>query len=261
MEAHEMASDLADRRALQISAQHPQRQGAGRMGKKRDMDNTVLDPKVDEDVAGNLSGAGKHKSPDARLKSLTGGRKKVSSKVLEEVGKEALKEHKQQHDALAEAELQGGMLSRHLREKYGDKHAEMFGMGFNNAMAPLKARTGGNVDLITGANDVGRVANPPPSFERNTVGMGVYSSRHRVGTMGGGEYFEGGGKKHDKSESESDEEKPTGKGVGATGGRKKRAPAGASDARRRRGQAVSRLMKEKGMTLGEASKHIKEHGY
>jgi hypothetical protein len=40
----------------------------------------------------------------------------------------------------------------------------------------------------------------------------------------------------------------------------KRAPAGPSDARRKRGAMVSRLMKEKGMTLGEASKHIKEHG-
>ena len=49
-----------------------------------------------------------------------------------------------------------------------------------------------------------------------------------------------------------------------TGGRRKkakRAPASASDARRRRGAAVSKLMKEKGMTLGEASKYIKQHGY
>jgi hypothetical protein len=48
--------------------------------------------------------------------------------------------------------------------------------------------------------------------------------------------------------------------VEAVGGRKKRAKAGPSDARKKRGAMVSKLMKEKGMTLGEASKFIKEHG-
>jgi hypothetical protein len=38
-----------------------------------------------------------------------------------------------------------------------------------------------------------------------------------------------------------------------------RAGAGVSDARKRRGQAVSRLMREEGMSLGEASKYLKEH--
>ena len=42
-------------------------------------------------------------------------------------------------------------------------------------------------------------------------------------------------------------------------GKQKRAPASASDARRARGAMVSKLMKEQGMTLGEASKYIKEH--
>jgi hypothetical protein len=35
----------------------------------------------------------------------------------------------------------------------------------------------------------------------------------------------------------------------------------ASDKRKARGAAVSKLMKEKGMTLGEASRHIKQHGF
>lgn len=43
-------------------------------------------------------------------------------------------------------------------------------------------------------------------------------------------------------------------------GKKTRRPAGPDDARRKRGQMVSKLMKEKGMTLAEASRHIKEHG-
>lgn len=43
-------------------------------------------------------------------------------------------------------------------------------------------------------------------------------------------------------------------------GKKKRRPAGPDDARRKRGAMVSKLMKEQGMTLAEASRHIKEHG-
>jgi hypothetical protein len=42
--------------------------------------------------------------------------------------------------------------------------------------------------------------------------------------------------------------------------KKKRAPAAPSDARKKRGAIVSKLMKEHGMTLGEASKYVKEHG-
>lgn len=43
-------------------------------------------------------------------------------------------------------------------------------------------------------------------------------------------------------------------------GKKTRRPAGPDDARRKRGQMVSKLMKEQGMTLAEASRHIKQHG-
>lgn len=43
-------------------------------------------------------------------------------------------------------------------------------------------------------------------------------------------------------------------------GKKTRKPAGPSDKRRARGAMVSKLMKEQGMTLAEASRHIKQHG-
>ena len=48
--------------------------------------------------------------------------------------------------------------------------------------------------------------------------------------------------------------------VEAVGGRRRRAKASPSDARRRRGAMVSKLMREQGMSLGEASAHIKKHG-
>lgn len=110
--------------------------------------------------------------------------------------------------------------------------------------------TGGNIDILTGNNDVGRVANPPPTFERNTVGMGMSGgvSTHQNTVVSPNRHHLGMGV-------------PAMTGCGVSGGKKKRAKASPSDARRRRGQEVSRLMKEKGMTLGQASKHIKEHGY
>jgi len=43
-------------------------------------------------------------------------------------------------------------------------------------------------------------------------------------------------------------------------GKKSRKPAGPNDARRKRGAMVSKLMKEQGMSLAEASRHIKQHG-
>ena len=55
-------------------------------------------------------------------------------------------------------------------------------------------------------------------------------------------------------------------GYGQTGGRRRGgaqtggAMTGGQDARKRRGQMVSKLMRERGMSLGEASRHIKEHG-
>ena len=54
-------------------------------------------------------------------------------------------------------------------------------------------------------------------------------------------------------------------GYGQTGGRRRgRGQTGGAmtggDARKARGQMVSRLMREKGMTLGEASRYIKENG-
>ena len=45
-----------------------------------------------------------------------------------------------------------------------------------------------------------------------------------------------------------------------TGGRKKRAPAGPSDGRRKRAEVVKKVMAEKGLSMIEASKFVKAHG-
>tara|TARA_R110000868_G_scaffold296_2_gene2438 strand:+ start:3487 stop:4602 length:1116 start_codon:yes stop_codon:yes gene_type:complete len=43
-------------------------------------------------------------------------------------------------------------------------------------------------------------------------------------------------------------------------GRRRRAPAGANDGRRKRAEVVKRVMREKGMKMIEASKYVKAHG-
>jgi len=136
------------------------------------------------------------------------------------------------------------------------------GMGQPNGV-PESIGSPSNGGDPSGAVDVGRVANPSNSFQRNTVGMGRRNpvgmglNRKRVGENSAGEYHGGyGGVNHNNADGELN----FGAG-GVSGGKKRRAKAGASDARKRRGAEVSRLMREKGMSLGEASKHIKEHGY
>jgi hypothetical protein len=42
--------------------------------------------------------------------------------------------------------------------------------------------------------------------------------------------------------------------------KKKRAPASASDGRRKRAEVVKRVMREQGLKMIEASKYVKEHG-
>lgn len=51
-----------------------------------------------------------------------------------------------------------------------------------------------------------------------------------------------------------------GMNTGAYEGEGKKRVVASNDKRRSRGAMISKLMKERGMTLGEASKHIKEHG-
>jgi hypothetical protein len=50
------------------------------------------------------------------------------------------------------------------------------------------------------------------------------------------------------------------KGIGLGKGEKKAKASKATGARSARGAMVSKLMKEQGMSLGEASRYIKEHG-
>lgn len=134
------------------------------------------------------------------------------------------------------------------------------GMGQPNGV-PESLGSPSNGGDPSGAVDVGRVANPANGFERNTVGMG--RRRQRVGENPAGIYHGMGGNSGGYggvNHQNQDGGLNFGTG-GVSGGKKRRAKAGVSDARKKRGAEVSRLMREKGMSLGEASKYIKQHGY
>lgn len=158
----------------------------------------------------------------------------------------------------SDEEMEGGrkfmgkMLAKHLMDSHGEKYLKKFAKGLmkgggggievgHSFMTPAAA---GERGAALGGQDVppGGVApqaygNPPQapaSFQRNTVGMGMAGAGELKITHSGGRRGAG-----ELKITHSGEGKP------------KRSNA--------RGQMISKLMKEKGMTLPEASRYLKEH--
>lgn len=177
----------------------------------------------------------------------------------------------------------GRMMYEHLSKLHGDKYAKKFmggaaprglppsGIQVSHAsMTPAKLGLPGQA---LGGQDVppggvapmayGSAPQAPANFQRNTVALGskgllpsaaVGNGRKRVAHKAPSVHstmneMEGGVVLGRPGHGVY-------KGVQATVA----APM-AGGARAARGAAISKLMKEKGMTLGQASKHIKENGY
>lgn len=255
---------LAEARALELEAKHPQ--------------ISIGDPSPKPSEAQPMVGGG-----DAGLARVVGrGRRKKAAA--------APSPRSPSPEMEEEGELSGGarhgkMLAEHLREMHGAGFLDDFAKGFMSVIKPVasiasfipgpigavgkvvsgalggakprKMRGGagyavehsmmsptsvGMPGSAAGGQDVppggiapvayGNVPQAPASFKRNTVGMG-----RAGGGRAGGAAPAGAGNLHIVHEGM---------------GKPKRASA--------RGQMVSKLMKEKGMTLGEASRYIKEHG-
>ena len=232
---------LAAERAADLSAKHPQ------LG-----DSTELEP---QDPHGMPHGGNKENT--AGLKRVIGrGRGKRAAAAA----------------AAAPAEdpaALGAMLADHLRKTRGGA----FMRGFQSGMACARSRSsspegppapaprvrGGARPAASGkrisdpagievshavpeagppnsvpAQAYGSPPQAPAAFKRNTVGMGKPSKAAAAARLK--EPMNGGAML------------PVGSG------------SPAADKRRARGAMVSKLMKQHGMTLGEASRHIKEHG-
>lgn len=187
------------------------------------------------------------------------------------------------------ASLQGKMLGEHLMKLHGKGFFDDFAKGFMSVIKPVASVVGSVMPgpigavakMISGGNKVnetpqgveveharmpgntpagavpavayGNAPQAPASFKRNTVGMGKLSITHGGASHCGEKRGRGRPRKAvpvaeemEMSAGEEEMKKPM----------KKKA----SGRKSARGAMVSKLMKQHGMSLGEASKYIKEHG-
>ena len=183
--------------------------------------------------ASHMIGAGA--TPSMGLSTKRGGRKGKAMKS----GEEMTETESDEDDVMG----MGRALAEHLQKLHGKGFYDEFRKGFEGVVRPI----GG---AETGATK-GEGSGTKKGQMRKTARKAFEPAQEAMTEM------EGDGKLRIQH-------LPHGEGEELiTGGRKKktkRAPASASDARRARGAMVSKLMREKGMTLGEASKFIKEHG-
>jgi hypothetical protein len=92
---------------------------------------------------------------------------------------------------------------------------------------------------------------------KKRIGDGVVKKRGRPRKVAGVGVYEGNGMSG--GESDSIEEKSGGASGAKSGGAKSGGASGKVDKRKVRGMLIKKLMKEKKMTLPEASKHIKQN--
>jgi len=136
-------------------------------------------------------------------------------------------------------------------------HAKMLSARFGQAGAAL----GGQDVPMAGISPVayGNPPQAPVSFQRNTVGMGRTGMMMGAGQLdiainhGGMLGEKGKGTRKAMMEGGGQLDIAINHGGMEGCGKKKRMPSA-------RNQAVAKLMREKKMTLAEASRHIKEHG-
>jgi len=140
-------------------------------------------------------------------------------------------------DSEDECECAGKMLAEHVEKMHGGAYLHKFMRGMGKA---LLGKEGHGVHGGAMAHSMGM---------HGGINTGAYEGGENViRHVGAGMNISGPGY----------EEVAGGKKAKAK--KAKRAPAAVSDARKKRGAMVSKLMKEYGMSLGEASAYIKEHG-
>jgi len=159
---------------------------------------------------------------------VVGGRKKAHSKA-EKVGRLELKAHEAAHEALeggmSDATRMGVHLGKHLHSLHGAGFFDDFVKGIGSAVSTLAPVAMKVLPLLA--------AGKPKRGAASNSDTGAYNGEGLLGQDGHGI---------------------------RRGGRKKRAPAGPEDGRRKRAEIVRKVMAEKGLKMIEASKYVKEHG-
>lgn len=220
--AQGMKKELAERRAMELQATHPQ------------LHQYSAEPEPSEEMSGGGGGV-------AGLQRIVGGRKAKKAKKVEEVKEEAVEE------LSGGGRHQGKLLASHLRKLHGGAYLKDFMMGINDGEVssedeaveepvkkgrgrPRKIQGGAMIEHAVATADLtpgavaplayGNSPQAPASFERNTAGSG-----------------------RKKKVSVVDEVMPA---------------TTSSDKRKARGAAISKLMKTEGLTLPQASRRLKE---
>jgi hypothetical protein len=232
---------LSNRRAMEKQMQKPQM-----------MLPTELEPSSEKYSGGGeaglrrVVGAGRRKKPSMEVMEeggtnghMEGGANAMAKSLMQQMvrihGPDFTRQFMEGLNAHAN-ETRGGAAPRTVNTPGGNEtiHARM--------STSMPGRPSGGENVPPGGIAPIAYGSPPQapaSFKRNTVGMGKLSVH-----IGHDEPMEGGRVRV------------------AGAGKKKCATGGAvsGGARAMRGAAISKLMREQGMTLGQASKHLKEHG-
>jgi hypothetical protein len=145
---------------------------------------------------------------------------------------------KARRKGMNEATEMGLHLGKHLHTLHGAGWWDDFKSGFNMVMDPVAKVAKGVLPML----------GPEGMAASGVIGALGYGRRgRRGGAMYPSGAYEGQGRERDD--------------VAMMGmGRKKRAPAGPQDGRRKRAEIVRKVMADKGMKMIEASKYVKAHG-
>jgi len=162
----------------------------------------------------------------------------------------------------SEAKKLGAMLRKHVEELHGGAYADEFCGGFSNS------DTGAYDGEGRESEDAAMVGlHYPESGHRQFYDGGESGGMSGYGMSGygmsGGE--SGGAHRMPDGSMMAGPPCDTAKRGGVSSrvvgcGRRRRAPAGEHDGRRKRAEVVKQVMAEKGMKMIEASKYVKEHG-
>lgn len=156
------------------------------------------------------------------------------------------------------AKEMGAELSRHIHEKHGAGFWSDFADGFKQGIGMIASPAKSVLGVI-----------PHPAAQVASAGLGALGYGTHKGQMRktARKAYEGKGKleivHHGDSGSECEGGAGYGRyeGKGVVGaGKKKRAPAGPHDARRKRAEVVKKVMAERGVSMIEASKIVKAEG-
>lgn len=223
-----------------------------------------------------LSGAGA--TPSMGLSQYRGGMKSESESDSDESVGGMVRRHVggrvKKEAPMSEAMAMGLHLGKHLHSLHGGKFLDEFGSGMakcvqrgGNASKTGRYEGEGWMDVfntVRGAlpgisSAVGKIGEFIPGAERYT--KPIQTGLDVAHTVSEGARKFGYGKKGSLHKVEEQSVNiPTTVMEAIKGGKKKRAPAGPNDGRRKRAEIVKKVMREKGCSMIEASKYVKAHG-